>query len=216
MARTTADPFTLAECLTLLAALFWGPDRNRCLDLFARDLPYLRGKAATGAPELVKALADLAATAPDQRGLAAICRKLGEAHVRLFVSAPGKVPAPPYASAYTGDGRLMGPPALAMAERLDRAGLTLDKNSNEPADHLCLELEYLAELVEKSAGANDSEGLAEAASFAREEVLPWVGRFRQALAQADPPAQWTAAGALLAATLCAVAALDPAEACPRG
>lgn len=216
MPRPSADPFALADCLTFLAALFWGPDHNRCLDLFARDLPALRERAAADLPELAAPLAALAATAPDHRGLSSLCRDLAEAHVRLFVSAPGKVPAPPYASAYTGDGRLMGPPALAMAERLDRAGLALDKNMNEPADHLCLELEYLAELMEKSAGANDAEGLAEAATFAREEMLPWVGRFREALAAAQPSAQWTAASSLLAATLCAVAGLDPAEACAQG
>ena len=80
----------------------------------------------------------------------------------------------------------MGDSALAMADRLEVAGLELSLGSNEPLDHLTLELEYLYFLLSTGWVQDNARLVEEAANFAKNVMLPWVGRFREKLAAADP------------------------------
>ena len=91
-----------------------------------------------------------------------------------------------------------------MRDRLAEAGLEISLDSNEPPDHLALELEYLFHLC--ATGWTDAPALAdEAARFAGEVMVPWVGRFRDKLAGADPDAVYLAATDAALALLSTVA-----------
>ena len=193
--------------LALLARLYWGPDPELCADL-----------AGPEAGELIAELSGmLPAAAPAPRSLAArlagaepgeLCAELEPSYVELFVSRPGGVPAPLYHSCYVGEGRVMGPPAGAMAERLEAEGLALEEKPGEPPDHLAVEIEYLIYLLEEAWGGERPEGEAEAAEMAGRFMLPWVREFAARQEAADPGGLYPLAAKLLVAILELVAA-DP-------
>lgn len=107
--------------------------------------------------------------------------------VRLFVVSPGGVPAPLYESCHgQGQPRTMGQSALDMRDRLAAAGLAIALDSNEPPDHLSIELEYLYHLLATGWSGGDPSLAAQGVEFAETVMLPWVRRFRDALAKADP------------------------------
>ncbi len=62
--------------------------------------------------------------------------------VRLLVTNPAGVPAPPYASWYL-DGCLLGPTTRWVEAEYASAGLDVAADAGEPADYLGAELEYL-------------------------------------------------------------------------
>ncbi|BDQ34544.1 TorD/DmsD family molecular chaperone [Pseudodesulfovibrio portus] len=108
-------------------------------------------------------------------------------YVRLFIAGPGGVPAPLYESCHLGGGsRTMGRPALDMRDRLAAAGLAVDLDSNEPPDHLAIELEYLYHLLALGWSGDEPARADEGVEFATSVMLPWVRRFRDALAGSDP------------------------------
>ena len=80
----------------------------------------------------------------------------------------------------------MGQSALDMRDRLAASGLAVDLASNEPPDHLSIELEYLYHLLATGWSENDPSLAAQGVEFAETVMLPWVRRFRDALAKADP------------------------------
>ena len=92
----------------------------------------------------------------------------------------------------------MGPEALAMARRLEQAGLTSSGSGNEPPDHLSIELEYLYFLLNRDP--------AEASDFAHQTMSAWVGRFAQAVQAADPGGFFSVGTAFTSALLQAVEA----------
>lgn len=123
-------------------------------------------------------------------------------YVRLFIAGPGGVPAPLYESCHLGGGaRTMGRPALDMRDRLAASGLAVDLDSNEPPDHLAIELEYLYHLLATGWSGDDPTPAAQGGEFAATVMLPWVRRFRDALAGADPHAVFLAAADLVVASL---------------
>ncbi|MDD7908463.1 MULTISPECIES: molecular chaperone TorD family protein [Pseudovibrio] len=88
----------------------------------------------------------------------------------FLASGPG---APlPYASYYTTKGRcLFDAPHERMLERLETAGLAMLGECREPADHLSLQLSYLAELY-----ASD-QPLEAPGAFIASEMMEWVPLF---------------------------------------
>lgn len=194
----------LLNLVELCAALFRGPDEQGWGELATHGLPDLLGRvqdfpAIQAGP--LKALRDALSPYAETGDFS----PLETEYVRLFIAGPGGVPAPLYESCHLGGaGRTMGQSALAMRDRLAEAGLEISLPSNEPPDHLALELEYLFHLCAE--GWTKDPALANrAARFAGEVMKPWVGRFREALAGADPDPVYLAAADTMLALLSAVA-----------
>ena len=102
----------------------------------------------------------------------------------LFINAVPHVPAPPYASAYTGQGLLMGEPAEAALVAYRQAGLTLADDYRDLPDHVAAELEFLAWLGEQAlaaqeGGDEEQAGLRQAQqqTFLSQQVRPWLPAF---------------------------------------
>ena len=195
----------LLNLTEVCAAVFRGPDERGWRELATLGLPDLLGRvqdfpAHTAAP--LKALRDALAPYAETGDFS----PLEAEYVRLFIAGPGGVPAPLYESCHLdGAGRTMGLSALAMRDRLAEAGLEISLDSNEPPDHLALELEYLFHLC--ATGWTDDPALSdEAARFAGEVMAPWVGRFRDKLDGADADPVYLAGADATLALLSAVAA----------
>ncbi|MBG0791030.1 MAG: molecular chaperone TorD family protein [Desulfovibrionaceae bacterium] len=194
----------LLSAIELCAAVFRGPG--------AADWKALTD---SGVPELLDRVQHFPGF-PDgplhglEAGLAGCASDFGELeteYVRLFIAGPGGVPAPLYESCHAGgDPRTMGEPALAMRDRLAREGLAVNLDSNEPPDHLAIELEYLYHLLAQGWSGSDPAQARRGVLFAAEVMLPWVRRFRAALAGADPHPVFLAASDLALAILAAVPA----------
>ncbi|WP_319582388.1 molecular chaperone TorD family protein [uncultured Pseudodesulfovibrio sp.] len=175
----------LLNLMELCAALFRGPDERGWRELATHGLPELLGRvqdfpAFPAAP--LKALRDGLAPYVETEDFS----PLEAEYVRLFIAGPGGVPAPLYESCHQADApRTMGQSALAMRDRLTEAGLEISLDSNEPPDHLALELEYLFHLCAEG-WTNDPALADKAILFAAKDMTPWVARFREALAGAAP------------------------------
>jgi TorA-specific chaperone len=197
-----AERVFLLNIIELAAAVFRGPSPEGWQALAEVGLPDLRARVPQRLGHFTGILDNLqAATAADPRELEA-------EYVRLFIAAGGGVAAPLYESCHTGGKpQVMGESALSMRRRLAEAGLEQAGSSNEPPDHLAVELEYLYHLLatgwtgDDSGDAPEPEAAAEAAgiAFASEVMLPWVGRFAAALDAGQPhPAYASCANLLLA------------------
>ena len=109
----------------------------------------------------------------------------------LFINAVPHVPAPPYASAYTAQGLLMGEPAEAALVAYRQAGLTLAEDYRDLPDHVAAELEFLAWLGEQAVAAEKAgdEELAQVRfsqqqAFLEQQVRPWLPAFCQRVKEA--------------------------------
>lgn len=109
----------------------------------------------------------------------------------LFINAVPHVPAPPYASAYTGQGLLMGVPAEAALVAYRLAGLALADDYRDLPDHVAAELEFLAWLGEQALAAQESGDeeqaglhLVQQQAFLSQQVQPWLPTFCQRVEQA--------------------------------
>lgn len=93
-------------------------------------------------------------------------------YTRLFINAVPHVTVPPYASVYLdGSGILQGPTTERTRDFYREHGYDLASES-EPADHLALELDFLAALT--------GEGQVEAEEvFLRTLFRPWFTRFKE-------------------------------------
>jgi TorA-specific chaperone len=195
---------TLLNLMELCAAVFRGPDEQGWRELATLGLPELLGRVQDF-PEFpadpLHALRDALAPHVEADDFS----PLETEYVRLFIAGPGGVPAPLYESCHRGGAaRTMGDSALAMRDRLSEAGLEVSLPSNEPPDHLALELEYLFHLCAEE-WTSDPARAKEAARFAEDVMAPWVARFREALAQAAPAPAYLAAADLSLVLLSAVA-----------
>ena len=190
----------LLNLLELCVVIFRGPDKGTWSEL-----------ASTGVPQLLDTVQGFPGPGIPLRGLAdalaaADIGDLESEYVRLFIAGPGGIPAPLYESCHQDETpRTMGRSALAMADRLESLGLEVSLASNEPPDHLTIELEYLYYLLAE--GWASRPELADLGSdFADKVMLPWVRRFRDALAQGDPHPVFARAADLCVAALETVAA----------
>ena len=132
----------LLNLMELGVTVFRGPDEGVWAELATHALPELLDrvqKISTFPAGPVRELADTLAS----RAHADDFSPLETEYVRLFIAGPGGIPAPLYESCHQEtESRTMGRSALAMRDRLDQAGLVISLDSNEPPDHLTLELEY--------------------------------------------------------------------------
>ena len=111
--------------------------------------------------------------------------------VRLFVNAPGGVPAPPYAAYYL-DGELLGPSCNWVSAQYRAQGLELDAGAGQPPDFLSTEFEFLYFLCRHQRAARlTSDALAFSAAaqaeadFFRDHLVRWLPRFAGDVARAS-------------------------------
>ena len=95
----------------------------------------------------------------------------------------------------------MGDTAQAMQQRLTTLGLELALDSNEPPDHLAIELEYLYHLLATAWTQNNGSLESQARHFARNTLADWLPRFRQALADGDGHPAYVASAELVEAVV---------------
>ncbi len=105
---------------------------------------------------------------------------------RLFVG-PKAPQAAPWETAYSSASPTVGfgQATFRMRDALRRAGLEVSNENNQYADHMGLELLLLSVFCKREAAGEVVEGM-EAASFAADFPLPWVGAFADAVHEAAP------------------------------
>ncbi|PTN38885.1 molecular chaperone [Desulfonatronum sp. SC1] len=178
----------------------WSQVRTDCLPKLAGILLFLESRGLIDGVLLdhadhVLALADKQAPAMTPESLEA-------EYVRLFVNHRGGAGVPLSQSCYTGEGLMMGEPAVAMQSLLDRAGLKVDASLGMPPDHIAIELAYLMFLfpeqhppptVSKIAWGRkgsvpEQPPIKSPSEFTRQMLAPWVDELRKRTieAQASP------------------------------
>lgn len=135
--------------------------------------------------------------------------RIGAAHALLFDGAGGPESVPPYRSVFSDPSGLLCREATAQMERLLRQHrLRLDPHVHEPADHLAIQLEAMAQLVLRSAEAVECGDLPpdetdplldEQASFAAAQLASWMPALAARIAGADPTGWHAGLAAALAA-----------------
>lgn len=202
----------LLELFSNLSAVFWGLDLAQCRAICEkghfRPFDRLAPVLGNSVREVLEKLIAVVASYPDAP---ALFDSLEEDFIPLFVNARGGIAAPLYQSCYaetpsSPDANvLMGSPAVMMQQRLSAAGLTLAHSSNEPPDHLAIEIEYLYFLLQKGWGENGAVHLQEAVSFVNTELLGWVPGFEERLRTTNPDSFYALAAAILVGALRLVA-----------
>lgn len=144
-------------------------------------------READGAALLADLAADLALAPPAATlgalsapgaDIAAGAERLAVAHSAAFLVGARHAPAP-YASVWLSPrGTLFQEPARAMARLLAEAGLELEDGVREPPDHLGLQLNFLAELLNRDAAGRPLPVVPQ--DFAADHVLSWLPRFASA------------------------------------
>ncbi len=127
---------------------------------------------------------------PSERGAA--LEALQVEYTYLFINAVPRVPAPPYASAYTGQGLLMAEPAEAALRAYREAGLALAKDYQDLPDHLAAELEFLSWMGQQEVSAYEREDNEagnqweeRGKAFLSQLVLPWLPEFCRRVEEAS-------------------------------
>lgn len=192
------DQETLLDGLSLLARFYWGPDQELCDELASPAGRDLFSRLARMLPSAAPVLRSMQAHLQGLESSQALCDELNQAYAAAYVNRPREAPAPLYHSCYVGQGLVMGPPAGAMALRLEQASLSLGEKTGEPPDHLAVELEYLIFLLEEGVGGRREQGVREAGDLARRFMLPWVKEFALRQGAASSPLLPLAARLLVA------------------
>lgn len=95
----------------------------------------------------------------------------------------------PYASVYTDKGLLNGKPAQQMRELLAAHEVKVDQNLNEPADHLAIQLDFLAHLVistnQLEQNSEVNAALQVQSDFISQHLLTWLPAFVERCTQFD-------------------------------
>lgn len=136
-------------------------------------------------------LAALQATLADRSLDADRVAELNVEMTRLL-EGPGLTPAPPYASFYLHDGRLMGPMAADARMSYLAWEIIPDTTGRIPDDHIALELGFLAHLAQLAAETDDDQrrdaALRDSQRFVEEQLSTWLGKFLKDLHDAahDP------------------------------
>jgi TorA maturation chaperone TorD len=162
------------EVRRLLSALLCQPERDALIQ-------------ESVLPRLVTSLKKLVSGNTD--GVAGLLTALDEEdqetllaeYTRIFIG-PNMLPAPPYASVYLEAGRQVFGKVTEEVRRLyEEEGLAVSEGVHEPADHVALEFEFAAFLLEKAAQAwvdgsrEEAERLvAKARDFEVEHLRSWL------------------------------------------
>ncbi|MFQ5611200.1 MAG: molecular chaperone TorD family protein [Anaerolineae bacterium] len=124
---------------------------------------------------------------------------------RLFV---GPLPplAHPYESVYrTPNGRLMGEVTMQVIQAYAEAGLAVTEDRRDPPDHVAVELEFMAHLIEEEVEARAEGDQVRAAAyltrqinFLHDHLAQWIPHFCNRVAQANPEGFYGQAAVTLA------------------
>lgn len=181
------DKEIILDGLSLLSRFYWGPDEELCEDLASPAGRELFSRLARILPDAAPTLRSIQIHLQSAQSPEALCQELETAYVAVHVNPPAGGGAPLYHSCYVGDGLVMGPPAGAMALRLEQAGLSLGEKAGEPPDHLAVELEYLIFILEEGLAGRREWGQEEAGEMAGRFMLPWVREFASRQGAAPSP-----------------------------
>lgn len=112
----------------------------------------------------------------------------------------------PYASMYIGkSGLLNDEPAKEMAQLMEQHNIAVDKELNEPADHIAIELDFLGNLIIRSNDLEQETALEQALvdqeAFIHKYLLSWVPQFSKKCQQADEFGFYASVSELLVAFL---------------
>ncbi len=119
-------------------------------------------------------------------------------HTRLFVNNVDGVPCPPYEAAYI-DGQLLTLTTADVAKVYAKWGL---EKTQETADYLPAELQFLAYLIELSAQVEDRSAVVQARrQFEKDHLHRWLPKFAAALQQHAQLPFYRAVGAHLGSLL---------------
>ncbi|MGF1910398.1 molecular chaperone TorD [Vibrio kasasachensis] len=123
----------------------------------------------------------------------------------LFLKSD-KESALPYASMYVGkSGLLHDEPAIEMEALLIQHGVAINKEMNEPADHIAIELDLLGNMIIRSNELEQerhlNDALIEQESFIRQHILNWVPKFSAKSQSLDSFGFYSAVVSLLVAFL---------------
>ncbi|MFD2167486.1 molecular chaperone TorD [Thalassotalea euphylliae] len=101
--------------------------------------------------------------------------ELAAQFTELFLT-DAKAGAPPYASVYLSKSGLMFQEQhQAMVKLLADKGIVVDKNFNEPADHIAIQLDYLGNLILRGLSSGASNSIeAEKEAFINAHLLNWL------------------------------------------
>lgn len=120
-------------------------------------------------------------------GQVALSRLVDRLNVEMtgLLEGPGAPAAPPYASYYLNDKRLMGPEAVAVRRLYAQWQVVPDLPISIPPDHVALEFGFLAYLAQRAAKAKDEDerraALTASHEFLIRHVRPWLLRFLHTL-----------------------------------
>lgn len=167
------------DCFRLMAACFYEPDKPLFLEQavcsnLAMLLEEISTQAAEAAGEMSRTLNRL-----EQEQMLVD-------YAALFIG-PSELPAPPYGSVYLEKGRaLMGATTLQVQKFYEDVGLQVEEK--EPADHIAIELEFMAFLHGREASALQAGASEEAdrmkdlrEKFFSGWLKPWVADFCTAI-----------------------------------
>ena len=112
-------------------------------------------------------------------------RELEVEYTRLFITAYPRIPAPPYASIYLEDDRLVwGDSAVEALQMYKEAGLKMSDDFHDVPDHIAAELEFVSYLISselKAKEEKDNERLLKVLSiqerFLTDHLLKWTSSF---------------------------------------
>ncbi len=120
-------------------------------------------------------------------------KALGGDFSRLFLGAGGRRTAPPYQSAYEGEsGRLYGDATGRMNVVLRALGMQLPDEFPEPADHISIQLDVMALLVETASPEQQI-------TFIDTYLMPWLPVFTERCKAFDQNGFYASASAALVA-----------------
>lgn len=144
--------------------------------------------AATTASTAVSKLESLLSDNDDMQSLEL---DLSGAYSRLFLGAGGKRTAPPYQSVFQSDtARIFQASTVQMEEVLRSLDMRLPEGFVEPADHIAVQLNVMARLIEVGDRARQSD-------FLMRHLEAWVSRFAEACQAHDTTGFYAAAATIL-------------------
>lgn len=178
--RDSRQVIELADAFAFLGNSFLAPmsqtERHGLDPEFWRSFPNFNDAELVHAAERCIDYAELAGDVASNEELVS---RISVEYTRLFVGPPRPAVAP-WETFYdrVGVSSGFGEPTFIMQRELAAAGLEVSNENNQYADHIGIELLLLSELIRRSASSRD---LAEPLRFAYERLMPWVGRFSDAV-----------------------------------
>jgi putative dimethyl sulfoxide reductase chaperone len=171
------------DIYTMVAELLYHPDQDTDPGLFIECLQELTVKTGLNMDKQIQELSRWVRVGGITTEI------LQREHARLFVG-PFSLSAPPYESFYRDRGRIMGDSTMAVLRCYHESGFDISDECRDVADHVSLELDFLAKLSELELAALERGDHAAAEEIRRkhdrfltEHLLCWLPSFIEAVAE---------------------------------